>query len=167
MSTNRPWYKRYPSDFIQGTVGLSLEEKGAYSLILDLIYDKGAPIVDDARYLAGICNVSLRKWAAIRERLIFAKKITVLNGVIRCPVVKKWVKMAGREALSTSIREFVFKRDGFVCSYCGDVEGPFQIDHKHPVFLGGTNDIDNLTVACRACNLSKGAKPLDEWRALQ
>lgn len=82
MSTNRPWYKRYPSDFIQGTVGLSLEEKGAYSLILDLIYDKGAPIVDDARYLAGICNVSLRKWAAIRERLISAKKITVLDGFI-------------------------------------------------------------------------------------
>lgn len=32
----RPWYKRYPSDFIAGTIGLSLEEKGAYSVCLDL-----------------------------------------------------------------------------------------------------------------------------------
>ncbi|WP_279059297.1 YdaU family protein [Bartonella apis] len=82
MSTNRPWYKRYPADFIQGTMGLSLEEKGAYSIILDLIYAKGAPIVDDERYIAGVCNISLRKWAAIRERLVEAKKITISAGFI-------------------------------------------------------------------------------------
>ena len=82
MSTNRPWYKRYPADFIQGTMGLSLEEKGAYSIILDLIYAKGAPIVDDERYIAGVCNISLRKWAVIRERLIEAKKITISAGFI-------------------------------------------------------------------------------------
>ena len=82
MSTNRPWYKRYPADFIQGTMGLSLEEKGAYSIILDLIYAKGAPIVDDARYIAGVCNISLRKWVAIRERLVEAKKITISAGFI-------------------------------------------------------------------------------------
>ena len=82
MSTNRPWYKRYPADFIQGTMGLSLEEKGAYSIVLDLIYAKGAPIVDDERYIAGVCNISLRKWAAIRERLVEAKKITISAGFI-------------------------------------------------------------------------------------
>ena len=82
MSSYRPWYKRYPADFIDGTVGLSLEEKGAYSLILDLIYARGAPIKDDARYLAGVCNISLRKWAAIRDRLIEAKKIIISDGFI-------------------------------------------------------------------------------------
>lgn len=33
-----PYYKAYPRDFIEGTVGMSFELKGAYRLVLDLIY---------------------------------------------------------------------------------------------------------------------------------
>lgn len=80
--SGRPWYKRYPVDFIHGTMGLSLEEKGAYSLLLDLIYDRGGPIVDDARYLAGVCGVSVRKWTSLREKLIEAGKIVAVDGAL-------------------------------------------------------------------------------------
>lgn len=76
------WYKRCGADFIHGTMMLTLEEKGAYSLCLDLIYDRGAPIPDDARWLAGVCGVSIRKWNAIRERLISLGKIVVSDGLI-------------------------------------------------------------------------------------
>lgn len=69
------WYKRCGADFIHGTMSLTLEEKGAYSLCLDLIYDRGGPIPDDARWLSGVCGVSLRKWAAIRNRLLEMGKI--------------------------------------------------------------------------------------------
>src|SRR5688572_31678835 len=51
------WYKRCGADFIHGTMMLTLEEKGAYSLCLDLIYDRGGPIPDDARWLSGVCGV--------------------------------------------------------------------------------------------------------------
>lgn len=98
MSSYRPWYKRYPADFIDGTVGLSLEEKGAYSLILDLIYARGAPIKDDARYLAGVCNISLRKWAAIRDRLIEAKKINISDGFIVNFRAKKEIEIATKQS---------------------------------------------------------------------
>jgi uncharacterized protein YdaU (DUF1376 family) len=76
------WYKRCGADFIHGTMSLSLEEKGAYSLCLDLIYDRGGPIPDDARWLAGVCGVSLRKWAALRDRLISLGKITIEGGLL-------------------------------------------------------------------------------------
>ena len=76
------WYKRCGADFISGTMGLSLEEKGAYSLCLDLIYDHGGPIPDDARWLSGICGVSLRKWTAIKNRLVETGKIKVFDGFI-------------------------------------------------------------------------------------
>jgi hypothetical protein len=36
------------------------------------------------------------------------------------------------------------------------------IDHVFPVALGGTNDVGNLVTACRACNLTKGARPLND-----
>lgn len=76
------WYKRCGADFIHGTFNLSLEEKGAYSLCLDLIYDRGGPIPDDARWLSGICGVSLRKWNALRERLISEGKLYAENGFL-------------------------------------------------------------------------------------
>lgn len=76
------WYKRCGADFIHGTMMLTLEEKGAYSLCLDLIYDRGGPIPDDARWLAGVCGVSIRKWNVIRERLVSIGKLTIENGLI-------------------------------------------------------------------------------------
>jgi len=79
---SRPWYKRYGSDFISGTLGMTLEEKGAYSILLDLIYDRGGPIPDDARYIAGVCGCSVRKWNTIRDRLIALGKIAAFDGVI-------------------------------------------------------------------------------------
>lgn len=77
-----PWYRRFPDNFIAGTVGLTLEEKGAYSLILDLMYVRGGPVPDEPRYIAGVCNCSVRKWNAIRERLIDLGKITAADGYL-------------------------------------------------------------------------------------
>jgi uncharacterized protein YdaU (DUF1376 family) len=76
------WYKRCGADFIHGTMMLTLEEKGAYSLCLDLIYDRGGPIPDDTRWLAGVCGVSTRKWNAIRQRLLDLGKIVSDGGMI-------------------------------------------------------------------------------------
>lgn len=76
------WYKRCGADFIHGTMMLTLEEKGAYSLCLDLIYDRGGPIADDARWLSGVCGVSIRKWNSIRERLVSLGKIQVQDGYL-------------------------------------------------------------------------------------
>lgn len=78
----RPWYKRYGADFVFGTMGLSLEERGAYSICLDLIYDRQGPIPDDARYLAGVCGVSVRKWNSLRDRLVIAGKLHPVDGTL-------------------------------------------------------------------------------------
>lgn len=44
----------------------------------------------------------------------------------------------------------VFQRDQFVCQYC---YGPGEsIDHIKPIFVGGTNTLDNLVCACLKCN---------------
>lgn len=75
-----PWYKRYPSDFIQGTIGLTLEQKGAYSICLDLMYEKGGPIVDNCRTIARACGCSLQKWNKIRGELIKAEKLNEADG---------------------------------------------------------------------------------------
>lgn len=75
--SKRPWYKRYPSDFLAGTMELSCEEKGAYTVVLDLMYDRGGPIPDDAQWIARVCNCSTRRWKLMRSRLIKLGKLSV------------------------------------------------------------------------------------------
>jgi uncharacterized protein YdaU (DUF1376 family) len=72
-----PYYKAYPRDFIEGTVGMDLEMKGTYRLILDLIYMQGGKLPDDSRYIAGLLGCSVKKWNSLRERLVEAGKIEV------------------------------------------------------------------------------------------
>lgn len=73
----------------------------------------------------------------------------------------------GRRSLGDSLRKLILERDGHTCTYCKDTEGPFEVDHIHPVSRGGTDDHDNLTCACRPCNQSKRAKTVEEWRGMQ
>lgn len=77
-----PYYKAYPRDFIEGTVGMPFELKGAYRLVLDLIYMQSGRCPDDPRYVAGILGCSVRAWKNYRAALIERGKIVAENGVI-------------------------------------------------------------------------------------
>lgn len=50
------------------------------------------------------------------------------------------------------------------CAYCLSLQryvyGPFEIEHIIPLFLGGSNDEDNLCLACRLCNSYKGVQTM-------
>lgn len=77
-----PYYKRFPRDFLEGSIGMSLETKGAYAIVLDLIYMRDGRLPDDARFIAGQLGCSVRKWSAIREELIARGKLKVEEGFI-------------------------------------------------------------------------------------
>ena len=56
-----------------------------------------------------------------------------------------------------------FKVHGGHCFYCKEPvrEEHLTIDHAEALATGGKNDIQNLLIAHRACNLSKGRKPIE------
>lgn len=70
-----PWHKRYHSDALSGYMGLSLEERGAYTTLLDMLYDRGEPIPENERLLAGYFGVSVRKARALIGSLVEKRKI--------------------------------------------------------------------------------------------
>ena len=82
--SSRPWHKRYHSDALTGYAGLTLEQRGAYTTILDSLYDSdgavGLPDID--RRIAGILDVSARRWRIIRDDLIRLGKIEIVDGLI-------------------------------------------------------------------------------------
>lgn len=77
-----PYYKAYPRDFIEGTVGMPFELKAAYRLVLDLIYMQGGKLPDDARYISGLLGCSVKKWLPMRAALLEAGKLTVSQGYL-------------------------------------------------------------------------------------
>jgi uncharacterized protein YdaU (DUF1376 family) len=82
MGNGLPYYKAYPRDFIEGTIGMPFEMKCAYRVVLDLIYMQGGRLPDDARYISGLLGCSVRKWKSVRGFLIAAGKIHASGGVL-------------------------------------------------------------------------------------
>jgi hypothetical protein len=70
-----------------------------------------------------------------------------------------------RPAIPAAVRREVEARDGQHCRYCEDDGGPFHLDHVLPWSSGGRSTPANLVVACEPCNLSKGDRTPEEWRA--
>lgn len=56
------------------------------------------------------------------------------------------------------LRLQILARDAYTCAYCGGEAN--EVDHITPVAAGGSDHPDNLTAACRSCNLRKKDKPL-------
>lgn len=61
---------------------LSLEERGAFQTLLDLMYDRGGPMPDNDGLLARYMGVSIRKWKSLRESLIGLGKIREEGGFL-------------------------------------------------------------------------------------
>lgn len=163
--SERPFMQLYVSDFLGDTLELSTEGIGAYMLLLMAMWNAGGTLPDDEAKLARITRMSIKKWRAIATDLM--KFFDVSGGAVRSRHLDKWLRderrLSGRPPLSAVLRQSILQRDGERCRYCGTYEGPFHIDHIYPVALGGSDDPDNLTVACAHCNMSKGAKPLEVW----
>lgn len=56
----------------------------------------------------------------------------------------------------------VFRRDNYVCQYCGRQTTHLTVDHVIPRFRGGIHSWQNLVAACPPCNRRKGGRMLDE-----
>lgn len=141
---------------------LTPAEYGTYILLLTHWWRNGSVPTDD-KSLGRITMQSRTKWLRIKVQLVQWGLLEDIDGVLSFPRWDRIIDTDKRLPLPAAVRDAVYKRDGEICRYCGNTEGPFQIDHIEPVRRGGSDRLENLTVACRTCNLAKGATPLDEW----
>jgi 5-methylcytosine-specific restriction endonuclease McrA len=88
-----------------------------------------------------------------------------------------------RRSLGRRLRLAVYARDDWTCQYCGmkfdrertwtpttlapywgDAVSGFtflELDHVHPLYLGGSDCAENLCAACTTCNRKKSFRALE------
>jgi 5-methylcytosine-specific restriction endonuclease McrA len=85
--------------------------------------------------------------------------VLLLPSVIR---LHRFVRKPAQPSIAFN-KKNILKRDAHICQYCGRNGGErMTIDHVIPKSLGGRTVWENVVSACRACNLKKGNKPLEE-----
>lgn len=134
----------------------------------------GSSLFERTRTMAQLVSLSDHLWKQGCE-LILAEFVLCSDGRIYHPSLCKkalalWMKKrVGDNDSSISASEWkvlraeIFERDGYTCTYCGQVGGLLECDHITPRSRGGTNDPSNLTTACRDCNWKKRDRLLSEW----
>jgi uncharacterized protein YdaU (DUF1376 family) len=70
-----PWVRFYPSDWLAGTRGLSAVETGIYITLIAMMYERGAPLPEDAPRLARLCGASLPRFQNALRGLVEGRKI--------------------------------------------------------------------------------------------
>lgn len=67
-------------------------------------------------------------------------------------------------SITKVVRFEVFKRDKFICSYCGKrpPDVILEVDHVVPRCKGGGDEEANLVTSCFDCNRGKAGRPLGE-----
>jgi hypothetical protein len=64
------FYRRDPSKALSGMIGLTLEERGVYNTVLDLLYSTWRPLEDDRAFIANWCGCAVQKLNPIIRRLV-------------------------------------------------------------------------------------------------
>lgn len=145
------------------------EGYGIYWALREMIHvADGEGVKMDDKFYSKFCTMKVDK-----ERLsliindfvnvaeIFSLHGDILTNFAEIPVVKErthknifwWI----------GVRKIVFKRDNYTCTYCGVMADKLECDHVIPLSKGGSNDMDNLTTACRTCNRQKKDKSVAEF----
>lgn len=77
------WYKRDPDAFKGGTLGLTLEEIGAYTLLLDDIYARGGSVPDNIWYLVRLWRCRPQRAHRLRRSLIRHGKLSAIENTLQ------------------------------------------------------------------------------------
>jgi hypothetical protein len=112
----------------------------------------GDLVCDCVEFLAPVAGIAAVGYGAYRVASAVADSFF---SPPPAPIRYRPVNVAPMEAWKP---DYVSVRDGWHCVYCGRrvSRSTRHIDHRISRVNGGTNHLNNLSLACASCNLSKG-----------
>ena len=99
------FYKHDPNAFLAGTGQLSLEERGAYITLINMLYANDDVLVDNDEAIARAMNCQTRRWQRIKSTLMKLGKVRVDNdGLLHANRVTETVKTAAEFSFQQQTR---------------------------------------------------------------
>jgi uncharacterized protein YdaU (DUF1376 family) len=86
------WYKRDPDAALAGMLELTLQERGAYNTIIDLLYARDGDVKDDDNMLLAALGCHGNEWRAVKSKLVAKGKIWVEDGKLHAKRVDEALK---------------------------------------------------------------------------
>ena len=126
----------YAKDWLLDTQKMSLEERGVFIQIVAAIYHHGGPIDNDPRWLANLCNCSVRKIKTIVDSLLSSGDISLIDDKItqRRAEIELTEARKRRENATKNARKL----------HENEPKTPRKVDEKDPVF-NENNDIGSAS----------------------
>lgn len=111
----------------------------------------------------------------IEEKKKYRQEYHIKNRNLRNQRTKEWrqhnphktatydANKRSRDPLDSELVKAVYAYYYYTCVYCGHYGSELSLEHILPIARDGTNEFDNLAIACKSCNCSKGDKTLLEY----
>lgn len=74
----------------------------------------------------------------------------------------KAILRKSQRMIDSHLQWICWRRDGFICQYCGQAK-PLTIDHIICWEDGGATNEENLVSCCKQCNKTRGNMEYNEW----
>lgn len=154
----------YPESHYVDTMGLSPEAIGMYwTICLKQLSDRRSVARSDLNHLIWARKQKIER---ILAELIKCNRIECDGDSISVPwcatEIEKLFTRPPR-VWWNELRNEVFERDNYTCTYCGQIGGELEWDHIIPASRGGHAILENLTTACKPCNREKRNLTPEEW----
>ncbi len=155
-----PWIRFHLYDWISGTDGMTLEQRGAYMTLLVRMYDKKAPIKEDFETLARACNCSQKKFAAIVEYLMRNDKLVETdNGLWNTRVEEELNDFADKKEHISQVRSEAGKKGAQAKNNTKQHVNNFaEANDKQNVFFAEANAKQNQAIKNQNKNIYKKTK---------
>ena len=107
-------------------------------------------------FRGGVSNAGIR--SEIRARSIIA----IAGSGIMARMMRERIPLGERD------NDLLFRRDRYICAYCGERHPKHLLtrDHVVPTSKDGEDRWENCVTACQTCNWGKGARDVDDFRPL-
>ncbi|WP_375638697.1 MULTISPECIES: YdaU family protein [unclassified Bartonella] len=160
MSNGMPWIRFHLYDWISGTDGMTLEQRGAYMTLLVRMYDKKAPIKEDFETLARACNCSQKKFAAIVEYLMRNDKLVETdNGLWNTRVEEELKDFSDKKEHISQVRSEAGKKGAQAKNNTKQHVNNFaEANDKQNVFFAEANAKQNQAIKNQNKNIYKKTK---------
>lgn len=105
--------------------------------------------------------MSLEEWKRFLHQVDYLEKEMFPNSTD--PGLLKTIIRKSQRNIESQIQWNVFRRDDYICRYCGANDVPLTVDHIVLWEDLGQSVEDNLISACRKCNKNRGNTPYLIW----